>query len=285
LYNVLVNHFLDHIQPLSPVESLALDQDDQLANHYPLKILLAEDNAVNQKVALEMLQRLGYHADVVANGLEALEALRQHTYDVILMDVQMPALDGISATRTIREERGDSDSPWIIAMTANVVEEAKQTGWGAGMNEYLTKPVKIEQLIAVLQQAYEQSKTAQSSAHEPPLATALIDKQILHHLEKIMVHGERMLELIDSFLEEGQDSISAIAQAYQNQDLEKFQRQVHTLKGTSLNLGLPKLSHVCRKLDLYGKAEQLPPESLMEELQSVYRSTVATLVELRNQYL
>jgi len=107
----------------------------------------------------------------------------------------------------------------------------------------------------------------------------------LHHLEKIMVHGERMLELIDSFLEEGQDSISAIAQAYQNQDLEKFQRQVHTLKGTSLNLGLPKLSHVCRKLDLYGKAEQLPPESLMEELQSVYRSTVATLVELRNQYL
>jgi len=285
LYNVLVNHFLDHIQPLSPVESLAVDQDDQLADHYPLKILLAEDNAVNQKVALQMLQRLGYHADVVANGLEALEALRQHTYDVILMDIQMPALDGISATRTIREEHGNADSPWIIAMTANVVEEAKQSGWGAGMNEYLTKPIKIEQLIAVLQQAYEQSKTAQSSLHERPLATALIDEQMLHHLEKIMVYGERMLELIDSFLEDGKRSISAIAQAYQNQDLEQLQRQAHTLKGTSLNLGLPRLSDVCRKLDLCSKAKQLPPESLMEELQNTYRSTVAALVELRNQYL
>jgi len=195
----------------------------------------------------------------------------------------MPALDGISATRMIREERGKVDSPWIIAMTANVVEEAKQTGWRAGMNEYLTKPVKIEELIAVLQQAYEQRNATQLATSEPQVT--LIDEETLHDLEKIMVSAENMLELIDSFLEEGKRSISAIAQAYQNQDFEQLQRQAHTLKGTSLNLGLPRLSHVCRKLDLCTKAKQLPPESLMEELQNTYRSTVAALVELRNQYL
>jgi CheY-like chemotaxis protein len=119
---------------------------------FPLRILLAEDNLVNQKVAIHMLKRIGYQADIVMNGLEVLERLHHHAYDVILMDLQMPKMDGMEATRRILSEFPEHRCPTIIAMTANALEGDKQECLAAGMHDYVTKPVKIEKLAYALSQ-------------------------------------------------------------------------------------------------------------------------------------
>jgi CheY-like chemotaxis protein/nitrogen-specific signal transduction histidine kinase len=119
---------------------------------FPLRILLAEDNLVNQKVAIHMLKRIGYHADIVMNGLEVIERLQHHDYDVILMDLQMPKMDGMEATRRIISDFPGHRCPTIIAMTANALEGDRQECLDAGMHDYVTKPVKIEQLAHALSQ-------------------------------------------------------------------------------------------------------------------------------------
>ncbi len=115
----------------------------------PLRILLAEDNAVNQKVALRMLGRLGYRADLAGNGTEALALIRAHPYDLVLMDVQMPEVDGLEATKVLR--RLDVSQPWIVAMTANAQEQDRLSCLEAGMDDYLAKPVRVEQLAAAIE--------------------------------------------------------------------------------------------------------------------------------------
>ncbi len=119
---------------------------------FPLRILLAEDNLVNQKVAIHILKRIGYQADIAMNGLEVLELLKHNTYDVILMDLQMPKMDGLEATRRIFAEFPEHRCPTIIAMTANALECDKQDCLAAGMYDYVTKPVKVEQLALALSQ-------------------------------------------------------------------------------------------------------------------------------------
>jgi CheY-like chemotaxis protein/nitrogen-specific signal transduction histidine kinase len=119
---------------------------------FPLRILLAEDNLVNQKVAIHMLKRIGYQADIAMNGLEVIERLQHHDYDVILMDLQMPQMDGIEATKRILTEFPGHRCPTIIAMTANALEGDRQECLDAGMHDYVTKPVKIEQLAYALSQ-------------------------------------------------------------------------------------------------------------------------------------
>jgi CheY-like chemotaxis protein len=125
---------------------------------HPLRILLAEDNAVNQKVAVRLLERLGYRADVASNGLEAIESLERQGYDVVLMDVQMPEMDGLEATRKIRDLASLKDLPSlkairIIAMTANATEEDRRIALEAGMDDYVSKPVRLEELVEALRKA------------------------------------------------------------------------------------------------------------------------------------
>ena len=113
-----------------------------------LRILLAEDNAVNQMVALRMLERLGYQADTAANGKEVLAALKSRSYDIVLMDVQMPEMDGLEAARLIRSEK--VDRPYIIAMTAHAMKGDREVCLEAGMNDYVSKPVRMEELRAAI---------------------------------------------------------------------------------------------------------------------------------------
>jgi len=116
-----------------------------------LRILLAEDNAVNQKLALRLLQQLGYGADVAGNGLEALAALERSTYDLVLMDVQMPELDGLEATRQIRARWPAPSGPRIAAMTANAMAGDRELCLAAGMDDYISKPIRPAELEAVLE--------------------------------------------------------------------------------------------------------------------------------------
>ena len=129
--------------------------DATFAERHPLQILVAEDNQINQKVVVQMLKKLGYRADVAGNGREAIEAVQRQTYDVILMDVQMPEMNGLDATRYINARFRGKYLPWIIGLTANAMQSDKKDCFDAGMNDYLTKPLTVDLLTAGLAQAHE----------------------------------------------------------------------------------------------------------------------------------
>jgi len=139
--------------PASSGHESSPPQPATVATEESLTVLVAEDNLINQRVTKMMLARLGYNPMVVANGFEAVEAYQDAHFDVILMDVQMPELDGLGATRKIREISGGTEQPWIIALTAGALEGDRQNAAGAGMNDYLTKPIKIEALRDALEKA------------------------------------------------------------------------------------------------------------------------------------
>jgi CheY-like chemotaxis protein len=149
---------------LTPVEMTALTVPQPTALPEPhsnpaLRVLLAEDNVVNQKVALHLLARLGYRADVVSDGQEAIEALRRQPYDVVLMDVQMPRLSGLQAAQIIRQEWTPSERPHLIAMTANAMVGDEQRCLNAGMDDYLSKPIQIQTLARVLQKCHSAGRS------------------------------------------------------------------------------------------------------------------------------
>jgi CheY-like chemotaxis protein len=127
---------------------------EQLAKTIPLSILLVEDNLVNQKVALRFLDRLGYRADAVANGLEAVRALQARPYDLVFMDLQMPEMDGFEAAREIRQTVPPERQPRIVALTANALQGDREACLAAGMDDYITKPIKLQDLAATIQRQF-----------------------------------------------------------------------------------------------------------------------------------
>jgi len=124
--------------------------DAGMAARHPLRILLAEDNVVNQKLALRLLQQMGYRADLASNGIEAIESVERQTYDVILMDVQMPEMDGIEAARQITGRWQAAERPRIVAMTANAMQGDREMCLAAGMDDYVTKPIRVDALVDAL---------------------------------------------------------------------------------------------------------------------------------------
>jgi len=120
-----------------------------------LRILVAEDNPVNQRVARRMLEKLGYRPELVSNGLEAVESVKRAAYDVILMDIQMPEMDGVTATQKIRSEIPPKKQPVIIALTANALAGDREKYIGSGMDDYLSKPIRVHELKASLKRTYQ----------------------------------------------------------------------------------------------------------------------------------
>ena len=139
--------------PARPRPEPRAASDADLSRRHPLRILLAEDNAVNQKLALRLLQQLGYRADVASNGLEAVQSVMRQPYDVVLMDVQMPEMDGLEATRCIRAASSLQRQPHVVAMTANAMQGDREDCLAAGMNDYVTNPVHPERLREALLRA------------------------------------------------------------------------------------------------------------------------------------
>ena len=129
-----------------------------MAARHPLRILLAEDNVVNQKLALRLLQQMGYRADLASNGIEAVESVQRQTYDLILMDVQMPEMDGLDASRRIVATWPDS-RPRIVAMTANAMQGDREMCLAAGMDDYVTKPIRIDELVNALYSVQPRERT------------------------------------------------------------------------------------------------------------------------------
>jgi CheY-like chemotaxis protein len=149
LFDTLVS-LLDEGAPVVSSEPARPSYDAELGRRHPLRILLAEDNVVNQKLALRILQQMGYRADLAANGVEVLESVARQRYDVVLMDVQMPEMDGLEASRRIVASAAPEGRPRIIAMTANAMQGDREMCLAAGMDDYLTKPIRVDQLVDAL---------------------------------------------------------------------------------------------------------------------------------------
>jgi len=149
LYDALAGVFARNLISPKTEPKLKAAMNKEMAKQHPLRILLAEDNAVNQKLALRILEQMGYRADVASNGIEAVESIERQIYDVILMDVQMPEMDGLDATRSIRHLK-QVTQPHIIAMTANAMEGDREMCIAAGMNDYVSKPIRVNELVEAL---------------------------------------------------------------------------------------------------------------------------------------
>jgi CheY-like chemotaxis protein len=151
LFDTLVGLLVEDAAPrVATVAKPTLDP--QMASRHPLRILLAEDNVVNQKLAMRLLQQMGYRADLASNGIEAVESVARQTYDVVLMDVQMPEMDGLEASRRITAKWAAGARPRIVAMTANAMQGDREMCLEAGMDDYVTKPIRVDALVEALHQ-------------------------------------------------------------------------------------------------------------------------------------
>jgi CheY-like chemotaxis protein len=156
LRNFALNRALHALFPSStsvPAFSLS-SHEPLLAAQIPLRVLLVEDNLVNQRVALRLLERLGYQADAVANGREAVEAVARHPYQLVFMDLQMPEMDGFDAARSIRKKESAHPQPCIIALTANALQSDRDACLAAGMNDFITKPIKLGDIDEVIRRNF-----------------------------------------------------------------------------------------------------------------------------------
>ncbi len=150
LFDTLVGLLAGDSAPKAAAAPAKARLDPGMAARHPLRILLAEDNVVNQKLAMRILQQMGYRADLASNGIEAVESIERQTYDVVLMDVQMPEMDGLEATRQITAKWSAAERPRIVAMTANAMQGDREMCIAAGMDDYLTKPIRVDQLVESL---------------------------------------------------------------------------------------------------------------------------------------
>ena len=219
----------------------------------PLRILLAEDNAINQKVALRLLERLGYGADVVGDGRQALARLDHAVYDVILMDVQMPEMDGLEASRAICARWAASERPRIIAMTAEAMQGDRDKCLAAGMDDYIVKPVTLDRLAAALAKCPPLAAATAPEAAATPVAVTALDRDVLDQLREDLGGTAAVREVIRSFLDETPSVLSALRDAAARADVPSIRRAAHMIKGTSSILGARELSEQCAEIEHVGQ--------------------------------
>ena len=267
----------------------------QFAQQHPLQILLAEDHLVNQKLMIMILQQLGYQIDVVNNGLEVLDAQRKKPYDVILMDVQMPEMDGITATQQICQTWAPGDRPYIVAMTANAMRDDRQRCLESGMDDYITKPVCLEALMQVLSKcqphsgAQSQSQPEKISDLQPASApqTVGIDLDALQEIYQIGGNStEFLVEMIDCYLEEAPKLLKAARDTLLQQDALRLKRTAHTLQSSSATLGATKLAALCIELESMAMADSLTAAAQQVALvEGEYQQVESALQRERQKFL
>jgi PAS domain S-box-containing protein len=239
-----------------------------------LRILLAEDNTVNQQVALGLLQKLGYRADAVADGTEVLEALKRIRYDVVLMDCQMPQLDGYETTRRIRQLEQQRTAPFdwkapvhIIAMTANAMEGDREKCLTSGMNDYLSKPVRRNELKAALDRHGEIQPVATQ-----PGTISTSSEEVLVDIDRLRDATDdepsRIVQLIDLYLTQARPMLDGLGQAIQANSSGEVARLAHKLVGSSVSCGVDAFTKPLRELERLGNEGDLSSApTLFEDVQ------------------
>ncbi len=269
LIGLLAQH--DHQRPDCEINTVSPMSTPSPALQSPLRILLAEDVAVNQKFALLALQEIGYQADIAANGLEVLTALQRQPYDVILMDVQMPELDGLETTRRIRNDISPSAAPYIIAMTANAMLGDRESCLQAGMDDYISKPVYLEELRAALLRAGKALSVRSKSSNQIMMTAGLtplpnvvqanekpaVDAAILSRVLKMRTGRE----LVSLYLEEGEMIMRQLQAAVKRQDANGVNTSAHQLKSSSAHIGARETAALCLELEKLGRQQNMNGEA------------------------
>ncbi|MBD2740910.1 response regulator [Coleofasciculus sp. FACHB-1120] len=274
----------------------------QFAESLPLRILVAEDNRVNQKVALHLLQQLGYRADVVENGLEVLEALQRQPYDLVLMDVQMPDMDGLEASRNICQEglaTSSTKKPWIIAMTANVMQGDREACLEAGMDDYISKPLRKEELVQALLRykkagtwASRGDKKIESEAATPrntesglgsevtgSFSTPIDAKTLEAFAKTVGGNASNLLtQLINCYLEDAPKLLQAMGAGVSDKDAIALRHASHTLRASSASLGAIQLATLCTQLEAMSRAGEIAGASkIVVQIKTEYEKVKAAL--------
>jgi CheY-like chemotaxis protein/HPt (histidine-containing phosphotransfer) domain-containing protein len=232
------------------------------------RVLVVDDNTVNQKVAVRQLEKLGCRTDVAANGREAVDVLCRLAYDLVLMDCQMPEMDGFAATAAVRQgEAGTGRHVPIIAMTANALQGDRERCLAAGMDDYLSKPVQSEALLAMVQKwvpslAEAVFQPPSPAAPTPPVARAVqapaLDLAIFAALQALGDDDPLFLPgIIEQFVHDAAAHLATLHLAADTGDARTLERTAHTLKSISATLGATGMTALCGELQKLGRADSL----------------------------
>jgi PAS domain S-box-containing protein len=252
LYNIVLQ-LLAGRPPPAREPAQRSEFDPTMAERIPLRILAVEDNATNQKLILLILERLGYRADSAYHGLEALESVSRHVYDVVLMDVQMPEMDGLEATRRIRQ--GLAVQPRIIAMTANAMESDRQACLAAGMDDYISKPIQVRDLRAALERCHRAE--APPPAIDPALVATpeQLEQDARAGFEQLrdLLGVDVALEIAALFLTEASTTLVKLAEAVATQHPDRLREAAHSLKGSAGGMHLRHVYALASALEHLGR--------------------------------
>ncbi|MBI3766582.1 MAG: response regulator, partial [Ignavibacteriales bacterium] len=245
-----------------------------------LHILVAEDNAVNQKVAVRMLEKFGYRADVAGNGHEAVEAVSLIPYDIVFMDCHMPEVDGFEATAEIRRMEGTARHTTIIAMTANALEGDKERCLAAGMDDYIAKPVKQADLAAAIDRWYGVAPVMERPHQKTNGGSKLLDESALKELHELADENEPDLleKLLMMFVRGTPNRIDLLWRAVELNDPRSLTETAHLLKGACKQLGLTAMVKLCQQLENLALSYALDEcEKVIADLECCFHDTQATL--------
>lgn len=260
------------------------DIPDQLRMN-PMSILVVEDNQVNQQVTIKYLEKIGYHADLANDGIEACEKLREKEYDVVIMDIMMPRMDGIEATLQIRQHIPEKAQPYIIGLTAGTISGEKSRCLSAGMDAFLVKPFQPTELMKILASLHRRksslspeldfdgSKTESQDMSLPPGPATQIDHQKLIELRALTGKGEEdfLNRTIDNFIDQIKNELPELERAIRTQDFKSVVRIAHLLKGSTRSLGILTMAVTCGAIESEAKTRTT------EEL-------LGLLMKLRNEF-
>lgn len=262
-----------------PVRAISLAEPSRDARQL-VRILVAEDSAVNRQIVAMQLDRAGYKADSVLNGRQAIEALEKRSYDIVLMDCQMPEMDGYQATREIRQREGQFRRVIIIAMTAHALQGDREECLAAGMDDYISKPLRQEELARVLERwtsaLMNNSPRLETAKGESPLASRdvpSIDANMLAQMRKLAMEEEPdfLDSLIDLFFEDARNHLAALREGVSQSDARKLADKSHALKSSCGNLGAKKMTAICNDIEALGRAASVEgAAALVAELEEEF---------------
>ena len=253
------------------------------------RVLLVEDNAINQKVARALLERAGHRVDVAAQGADALARIETERYDIVLMDIQMPVMDGLEATRLIRARDDDKRHLPIVAMTANAMEGAREEYLAAGMDDYISKPIEARLMLDLVDRLAGGERPAHAPApaklRKPkakPTDLPVLDETHLDSIRQVMAPPE-FLDLIGAFIEGAVNRLALIDRLLGTDDFPGIFREAHDMVSTAGNFGARRVERVARQLEAAAKArDRATTEDAAAELQ---REATAALGALRERVI
>jgi PAS domain S-box-containing protein len=250
------------------------------------RLLVVEDNPVNQLVALGILETLGYAADTADDGVEAVEMWQRGSYAAVLMDVQMPRMDGYAATRAIRELEADGERLPVLAMTAAAVEGEREKCLAAGMDDFLTKPVNPEVLGSMLARWVHGESVPGGPAADSERAEGVLDLDRLEMLRDLDPGNTTYLDkAIGNFVDRVPEAVHSIRSAIAGRDPESLTHSAHRLKGSALNLGLPAVGHLAHELELLGDSGTTTgAPDLVADLEEALSTAVTEVLGYQRSY-